>query len=190
MTRKRSDHQSTRHRSTAGRRRQSRPKPGRSERGGRRSRDHTGRRSSPRGRHVLVRDELNELANRFSRIRNFNVTTKELGHKVIFLRKLVEGGSKHSFGIHVAKMAGMPNSILARAVEILKQLEDKALSSDADSKYQNISDSSHMQLSIFETTDETAGKLKKELLEIDINGMTPIDCMMKLQSLKKIVEDE
>ncbi len=133
--------------------------------------------------------ELNELANRFPRIRNFNVTTKELGHKVIFLRKLVEGGSKHSFGIHVAKMAGMPNSIVGRAVEILKQLEDKAISSDADSKIQNITDSSHLQLSIFETTDETAGKLKKELLEVDINGMTPIDCMMKLQALKKLVEE-
>ncbi len=133
--------------------------------------------------------ELNELANRFPRIRNFNVTTKELGHKVIFLRKLVEGGSKHSFGIHVAKMAGMPNSIVGRAVEILKQLEYKAISSNADSKFQNITDSSHLQLSIFETTDETAGKLKKELLEVDINGMTPIDCMMKLQALKKLVEE-
>jgi len=133
--------------------------------------------------------ELNELTNRFPRIRNFNVTTKELGNKVIFLRKLVAGGSKHSFGIHVAKMAGMPNNIVGRAVEILKQLEDKALNSNDDSKIQNISDSSHLQLSIFETTDETAGLLKKELLEVDINGMTPIECMMKLQTLKKLVEE-
>jgi len=83
----------------------------------------------------------------------------------------------------------MPNSIVGRAVEILKQLEDKALNSNDDSKIQNISDSSHLQLSIFETTDETAGLLKKELLDVDINGMTPIDCMMKLQALKKLVEE-
>lgn len=133
--------------------------------------------------------ELNELANRFPRIKNYNVATKELDDRVIFIRKLVEGGSKHSFGIHVAKMAGMPNQIVGRAVDILRQLEEKALNSNDDEKIQNISDSSHLQLSIFETTDKTAGKIKQELLEVDINGMTPIDCMMKLQALKKIVEE-
>ena len=142
--------------------------------------------------------ELNELANKFSRIKNFNIATREVGQKVIFLRKLVPGGSEHSFGIHVAKMAGMPRSIVERAAHILTQLEQKfidngeAASADgirADKpQTQNISTES-IQLSIFETVDPTAGKIKEALLDLDLNSMTPIDCMMKLNELRKFLEE-
>ena len=141
--------------------------------------------------------ELNELANKFPRVKNFNVATKEVGQKVVFLRKLVEGGSHHSFGIHVAKMAGMPRSIIERAANILVQLEQKSIDQDAEKGMVNakkpetsqISTDAY-QLSIFETVDETAGKIKEALLDLDINTLTPIECMMKLNELKKVVEGE
>ena len=139
--------------------------------------------------------ELNELEPKFDRIKNFNVSTKESGNKVIFLRKLVPGGSKHSFGIHVARMSGMPLRIIERAYEILRQLEQKMHEDENNSgnigkKLKSMSTPSAIQLSIFDTVDETAGKIKKELLELDLNSMTPIDCMLKLNELKKIVEDD
>lgn len=143
--------------------------------------------------------ELNELANKFERIKNYHIATREVGQKVIFLRKLQPGGSEHSFGIHVAKMAGMPRSIVERAAHILTQLEQKSIEQSngktADGiqakkpETEQISTES-LQLSIFETVDPTAGKLKEALLEVDINSMTPIDCMMKLHELKKMLEDE
>lgn len=137
--------------------------------------------------------ELNELEPKFSRIKNFNVSTKEIGNKVIFLRKLVAGGSKHSFGIHVARMSGMPRMIIDRAYDILAQLELKMRESDeADTigaKLKTMPKTA-IQLSIFDKVDETAGKIKKELLELDLNSMTPIDCMLKLNEIRKLVEDD
>lgn len=141
--------------------------------------------------------ELNELANKFSRIKNFNIATKEVGQKVIFLRKLIPGGSKHSFGIHVAKMAGMPRSIVERAAHILTQLEQKSIENEVenvdgikvDKPEMESIPADNYQLSIFETVDPVAGKLKELLLDVDINSMTPIDCMMKLNELKKLLED-
>ena len=141
--------------------------------------------------------ELNELANKFPRIKNFNISTKQVGHKVIFLHKLVPGGSSHSFGIYVAKMAGMPQSIVERASDILSQLEMKSIEGDdpTNSKekikdtLKNISTDS-LQLSIFETVDPIAGKLKEEILDLDINSLTPIECMMKLNELKKLLDEE
>ncbi len=138
--------------------------------------------------------ELNELANKFSRVKNFNVATKEVGQKVIFLRKLVEGGSHHSFGIHVAKMAGMPKAIVERAINILTQLEQKSIENDdsegpiqpAKPRTDQISAEAY-QLSIFETVDETAGKIKQALLDLELNNLTPIECMMKLNELREIV---
>ena len=139
--------------------------------------------------------ELNELANKFERIKNFNVATKEVGQQVIFLRKLMPGGSHHSFGIHVAKMAGMPKTIVERATHILAQLEQKSID-DGNSRSelnvespatQNIKPEPY-QLSIFETVDPTIGKIKAAIQEVDLNGMTPIDCMMKLNELKKLME--
>ena len=141
--------------------------------------------------------ELNELANKFSRIKNFNIAVREVGQKVIFLRKLLPGGSEHSFGIHVAKMAGMPRSIVERATHILVQLEKKSISTDNDdSDGPNVArpatesiPADAYQLSIFETVDPVAGKLKEILIDLDVNSMTPIDCMLKINELKKIIEE-
>ncbi len=137
--------------------------------------------------------ELNELAEKFSRIKNFNIATKDVGNKVLFLRKLVPGGSQHSFGIHVAKMAGMPYPILKRAAELLTQLEAKSLTESSNNLSETLADvapPSELQLSIFDHSDETAGKVKKAISTIDLNSMTPIECMLKLNELKTIVEEE
>ncbi|PHN05649.1 DNA mismatch repair protein MutS [Flavilitoribacter nigricans] len=143
--------------------------------------------------------ELNELANKFPRIRNFHIATREVGQKVIFLRKLTAGGSQHSFGIHVASMAGMPRSIVERAAHILAQLEQKSIENGLESpdgvKTQKvdtgqIAAADAYQLSIFETVDPTAGKLKEVIQELDLNRMTPIDCMMKLNELINILQED
>lgn len=134
--------------------------------------------------------ELNELEEKFPRIKNFNVATKEIGQKVIFLRKLQAGGSQHSFGIHVAKMAGMPRSIVERASNILVQLEQKSIDNgNMNTKMKNIEKPAALQLSIFDAVDETAGKIKAELLDIDVNRLTPIECMLKLSELVKMVKE-
>lgn len=140
--------------------------------------------------------ELNELANKFDRIHNYNIATKEVGNKVIFLRKLVKGGSNHSFGIYVAKLAGMPKSIVQRAADILSQLETKSVEGDSAPGRQRISPdlsqvtNQNLQLSIFETVDPTAGKIKAALLDLNVNDMTPIECMMKINELKKMLDEE
>ena len=136
--------------------------------------------------------ELNELAKMHERIRNFHVSTQESGNKVIFLRKLIPGGTEHSFGIHVAKMAGMPRSIVTRAQSILAQLEANAIERQGGSSegIQLSPAPDPMQLSIFEHVDPMAGKLKQLLLDVEINQMTPIECMLKLLELKKLLEEE
>ena len=143
--------------------------------------------------------ELNELAPKFSRIKNFHIATRDVGNKVIFLRKLAPGGSEHSFGIHVAKMAGMPRSIVERAEHILSQMEQKAIGNDNGEQEGGLNvekpdtaaiSSASLQLSIFETVDPTAGKIKAALQDLNINNMTPIECMMKLNELKKVLEGE
>ena len=142
--------------------------------------------------------ELNELANKFPRIKNYNIATKEVGQKVIFLRKLVAGGSNHSFGIYVAKMAGMPRSIVERANDILKKLEQKSIEQNGNgANKEEITDTlqklpadSNLQLSIFETVDPIAGKIKEELMDVEVNRMTPIECMMKLNELKRLLEED
>jgi DNA mismatch repair protein MutS len=136
--------------------------------------------------------ELNELAEKYPRIKNYNVATKEIGNKVIFLRKLTEGGCEHSFGIHVAAMAGMPRDIISRAMEILEDLEQKSIQGDkagADSR--NVAKNivpNNFQLSLFEASDPVAGELKQSIKTLDLNTMTPIECMLKLHELKKLVE--
>lgn len=135
--------------------------------------------------------ELNELAEKFPRIRNYNIATKEVGQKVIFLRKLVPGGSQHSFGIHVAKMAGMPKTIVERAAQILTQLEQKVIENQSGTNVKKpntrqISDP--IQLNIFEASDPAAERLKEALMKLDLNAMTPIECMMKLNELRTMVE--
>ena len=141
--------------------------------------------------------ELNELANKFSRIKNFNVAVREIGKKVVFLRKLVPGGSQHSFGIHVAKMAGMPKTIVERANEILVQLEANHIEAPANAegkvkaKNADVSniEAPNYQLSIFETFDPNVGRIKELLIDMDVNGMTPVECLLKLSELKKLAEE-
>jgi DNA mismatch repair protein MutS len=139
--------------------------------------------------------ELNELEEKFHRIKNYHITNKEIGNKVIFLRKLARGGSIHSFGIHVARMAGMPPSLIDRANEILIQLESKHVEEDDDSasgstgqKMKNIShpksDGPRMQLSIFDAHSETFDEIRNLLEDIDINRLTPVEALLKLQEIK------
>ena len=121
--------------------------------------------------------ELNELEEKFSRAKNFHITNKEVGNKIIFLRKLERGGSIHSFGIHVAKMAGMPPSLIERANEILKQLETKHVDGEMTDVVKNIS-APKMQLSIFDAHTETFDEIRKLLEDIDINRLTPVVSIM------------
>ncbi|HQV65842.1 MAG TPA: DNA mismatch repair protein MutS, partial [Saprospiraceae bacterium] len=139
--------------------------------------------------------ELNELAEKYPHIKNYNVATKEIGNKVIFLRKLTEGGCEHSFGIHVAAMAGMPRDIINRAMEILQDLETKTIDNkdmdagnDMRNKAKNIAPN-NFQLSLFQTADPEAAALKNSIKALDINAMTPIECMLKLHELKKILDN-
>ncbi len=136
--------------------------------------------------------EMNELAEKYDRIHNYHIATEESGNKVIFLRKLTPGGSEHSFGIHVARMAGMPRSLLERATEILHELESKNMSleeSGSKKKVKELKDTTSFQLNIFDQSDVTLRQLKDDLLKLNINEMTPIECMMKLLSLKKKVDE-
>jgi len=139
--------------------------------------------------------ELNELEEKFPRVKNFHITNKEVGNKIIFLRKLAPGGSTHSFGIHVAKMAGMPPSLIDRANEILTQLESKHVEEEDGSqksgdRSQKISDKvknlslPKMQLSIFDAHSETFDEIRSLLEGIDINRLTPVEALLKLQEIK------
>ncbi|WEK35204.1 MAG: DNA mismatch repair protein MutS [Candidatus Pseudobacter hemicellulosilyticus] len=137
--------------------------------------------------------ELNELENKLPRIKNYHVTNKEIGNKIIFLRKLAPGGSTHSFGIHVAKMAGMPPSLIQRANEILSQLEEKHLDEnqtgkkDLGEKVKSIT-TERMQLSIFDAHSETFDDIRKVLEGIDINRLTPVEALLKLQEIKQRIK--
>ena len=127
--------------------------------------------------------ELNEMTETFSRIKNYNVAVKELKNNVLFLRTLVAGGSQHSFGIHVAKMAGMPQTVLQRSKKILKQLE-KSHSSDAlTEKVKDLN--SEMQLSFFNLDDPLLEELKSDILDTDIDRLTPLEALMKLNEIKR-----
>ena len=130
--------------------------------------------------------ELNELEEKFPRVKNYHVTNKEVGNKIIFLRKLARGGSTHSFGIHVAKMAGMPPSLIDRANEILKHLEsihETGKAENMDEKIKGIS-APKMQLSIFDAHSETFDEIRKLLEGTDINRLTPVEALLKLQEIK------
>ena len=136
--------------------------------------------------------ELNALEERFSRIHNFHISTREVDKKIIFLRKLTPGGSEHSFGIHVARMSGMPKVIIERAGEILKELEYKRLQGNANASNTvssiPVRKPEALQLSIFETVDPIAGQIKEVLTNLDLNTMTPIECMLKIRELKNLLE--
>jgi DNA mismatch repair protein MutS len=128
--------------------------------------------------------ELNEMSELMPRIRNFNVSVKELKDNVLFIRKLVEGGSAHSFGIHVAKMAGMPQTVIAKAQKLLKKLE-KDHSGDALSGIRSAKD--EMQLSIFNLDDPLLEDIREEILSLDINTLTPVEALMKLNEIKRML---
>lgn len=132
--------------------------------------------------------ELNEMEQSFSRIRNYNVSVKEIGQKVIFLRKLVRGGSEHSFGIHVAKMAGMPLSITRRAEQILTELEKGTQKGEMNKPIGQIGDQREgMQLSFFQLEDPVLEQIRDEIKTLDINNLTPIEALNKLNEIKRIV---
>ncbi len=128
--------------------------------------------------------ELNEMETTFERIQNFNVSVKELKDNVLFIRKLVKGGSAHSFGIHVAKMAGMPQTVILKAQKILKKLE-KDHSSEAMTGIK--SDKEEMQLSFFNLDDPLLEEIKEEIVTLDINTLTPVEALMKLNEIKRML---
>jgi DNA mismatch repair protein MutS len=132
--------------------------------------------------------ELNALTSTHERIKNFHVATQETDNKVLFLRTLVEGGTEHSFGIHVAKMAGMPKSILFRAQRILVELEKKE--TEIGGQRPKVPAQDPMQLSIFEHVDPLAAKLKEMIADLNINQLTPVECMLKLIEMKKFMDEE
>ena len=136
--------------------------------------------------------ELNEMERSFPRIKNFNVSVKEVGNKVIFLRKLVPGGSEHSFGIHVAKMAGMPKCIVNRADEIFKQLESEkrqegAISGSSVKKAPAARQSGNYQLSFFQLDDPVLSQVRDEIKNMDLNNLTPLEALNKLSEIRKII---
>ena len=139
--------------------------------------------------------ELNEMTTYFSRIKNYNVSVKELNNKIIFLRKLQEGGSEHRFGIHVARMAGMPKEVLDRANDILKKLEKDHELDISDKEVRVLSNldgiktksKSDYQLSFFQLNDPILEQVKEELLKVDVNTLTPVEALMKLNDIKRLL---
>jgi len=133
--------------------------------------------------------ELNELTNSFSRIKNFNVSVKEVGNKVIFLRKLVPGGSEHSFGIHVAKMAGMPPKLIARANEILKRLEQERTGGEHIKDSIKKVQAQAYQLQMFGIDDPVLEKIRDMLNNLDVNTLTPVEALMKLDEIQRLLKN-
>tara|TARA_B100000683_G_scaffold276046_1_gene328696 strand:- start:7590 stop:10220 length:2631 start_codon:yes stop_codon:yes gene_type:complete len=137
--------------------------------------------------------ELNKMTEQFTRIKNYNVAVKEINNKVIFMRKLVKGGSQHSFGIHVAKLAGMPNKVVERANEVLGVLEQNQKSdrskNNPSSKKKNskTAKDKHVQLSFFQLDDPVLEQIRDEIKDLDINTLTPVEALMKLNDIKKFV---
>ena len=133
--------------------------------------------------------ELNEMARSFPRIKNFNVAVREVDNKVIFLRKLQEGGSEHSFGIHVAAMAGMPKSIVRRAESILKQMEENSGRENISNPVESIAQNREgFQMNFFQLDDPVLCQIRDEILGIDVNNLTPLEALNKLNDIKKIVK--
>lgn len=131
--------------------------------------------------------ELNEMTETFERIKNYNVSVKELKDTVLFLRKLVPGGSQHSFGIHVAKMAGMPPAVLLRAQKILTRLERSHSSEELTDKMKALS-KEDMQLSFFNLDDPLLEEIRDEILGTDIDTLTPVEALMKLNEIKRMLQ--
>ncbi len=145
--------------------------------------------ASPKTLFATHYHELNEMGETFKRIKNYNVSVKELKDTVLFLRKLVPGGSAHSFGIHVAKMAGMPQMVINRANKILKKLE-KSHQMEDSGKILKDSAEKELQLSFFNLDDPLLEELKEELLNIDIDTLTPVEALMKLNEIKRMLSSK
>ncbi|MBC8319551.1 MAG: DNA mismatch repair protein MutS, partial [Bacteroidetes bacterium] len=132
--------------------------------------------------------ELNEMERSFSRIKNFNVSVKEIDNKIIFLRKLAKGGSEHSFGIHVARMAGMPRSVVKRADEILAELEGAGLKGTLTKPVEKIAQNREgYQMQIFQLDDPVLKQIRDEIINIDLNNLTPVEALNKLNEIKNII---
>jgi DNA mismatch repair protein MutS len=129
--------------------------------------------------------ELNEMTNKFPRIKNYTVSVKEVGTKILFLRKLIEGGSEHSFGIHVAKLAGMPNAVVQRATKMLAELENSSRGKEKE-KIVQAGNSSDMQLSFFQLDDPVLEQIRDEVQNMDIDTLTPVEALFKLNEIKKL----
>ena len=130
--------------------------------------------------------ELNEMTVTFERIKNFNVSVKELKDNIIFLRKLVSGGSNHSFGIHVAKLAGMPNMVIHRANKILKKLEENNKNDEVKEALKQ-TQNEDLQLSFFQLDDPLLENIREEILATNIDTLTPIEALMKLNEIKRML---
>ena len=146
---------------------------------------HQGKKANPNVLFATHYHELNELENRFERVKNFHVSVKEVGKKVLFLRKLLPGGTEHSFGIHVAKMAGMPSVVVNRAKEILSKLEESH--SDSSGKPNKKTSMDNMQLSFFQLDDPVLEQVTEEIEGIDIDTLTPVEALLKLHGIKKLL---
>lgn len=132
--------------------------------------------------------ELNEMERLYKRIRNFNVSVKEVGQKIIFLRKLAQGGSNHSFGIHVAKLAGMPSKVVDRAKEVLVQLEKSHSRENLQGNIKQVAQDTAVQLSFFQLDDPLLAQIRDEITHIDINTLTPVEALMKLNEIKRLIK--
>ena len=130
--------------------------------------------------------ELNEMCNSFERIKNFNVSVQEEGSKIIFLRKLTPGGSAHSFGIHVAKLAGMPKTVVQRANKIMHRLEQSHSEDDFGETAKVITKQDDMQLSFFQLDDPVLKQIRDEISDLDIDTLTPVEALFKLNEIKKL----
>src|SRR5690606_32161344 len=133
--------------------------------------------------------ELNELSASLPRVRNFNVSVKEVGNRVLFLRKLVPGGSEHSFGIHVAKMAGMPSKLVQRANEILKRLEQERTGGEEIKDSLKKVQKQAYQLQMFSIDDPVLNKIRDMLNNLDVNSLTPVEALMKLDEIQRLLKN-
>lgn len=131
--------------------------------------------------------ELNEMEGSFSRIHNFNVSVKEIDQRILFLRKLQQGGSNHSFGIHVAKIAGMPSKVIERSKLILHQLEKTHSREQLTGQMKEVAEQSSMQLSFFQLDDPTLEQVREQIMNLDINTLTPVEALMKLNDIQRII---
>jgi DNA mismatch repair protein MutS len=139
--------------------------------------------------------ELNELENKLERVRNFHLTHRESGNRILFLRKLAAGGSTHSFGIHVARMAGMPNTLLDRASEVMKKLENNHLSDSVEANKQVLSElptspKEQFQLSIFDAHSQTFSEIRSLVEGLDIDRLTPVEALLKLQEIQRKISGQ